>query len=93
MIVYAIGLREAFREKANRKILERISAETVVRPTSSTTWASFPGSMPASRKELRSRYLLAYQSTSGKDSSEFRAVRVEVDVKGAEPRTMSGYYP
>ena len=44
-------------------------------------------------EELRSRYLLAYQSTSTKEPSEFRAVSVEVDAKGADVRSMSGYYP
>ncbi|MDX1384591.1 MAG: hypothetical protein R3190_13145, partial [Thermoanaerobaculia bacterium] len=44
------------------------------------------------RRELRSQYLLAYQSTaSGGD--DFREIRVEVAVDGATARTLRGYYP
>ncbi|MCP3915745.1 MAG: hypothetical protein GY711_09330, partial [bacterium] len=47
----------------------------------------------AIQTELRSRYLLAYQSsnTSGRDT--FRAIEVELAPSGLEAKTLRGYYP
>jgi VWFA-related protein len=47
----------------------------------------------AIQKELRSRYLLAYQSTNASREMRFRAVEVQVDRPGLEAKTMRGYYP
>lgn len=43
--------------------------------------------------ELRSQYLVAYQSSSKRDVEEFREVEVVIDRKGVEAKTISGYYP
>ena len=45
------------------------------------------------QQELRSRYLIAYQSsnTSGKD--DFRSIAVELGPSGLEAKTLRGYYP
>ncbi len=42
--------------------------------------------------ELRSQYLVAYQS-SAESGSEFRRVKVEIDRPGLTARTIPGYYP
>ena len=47
----------------------------------------------AIQKELRSRYLLAYQSTDTDQDTKFRSVEVKVDRPGLEAKTMRGYYP
>ena len=47
----------------------------------------------AIQEDLRSQYLIAYQSSSDKGQDELRVVRVEVERRGAEVRTVSGYYP
>jgi VWFA-related protein len=47
-------------------------------------------------QELRSRYLLAYNSDragDGEGDAEFREVRVEMKPRGLEARTIRGYYP
>jgi Ca-activated chloride channel family protein len=44
-------------------------------------------------RELRTQYLLAYTSSSTKPSDELREIEVEVDRKGLEVRTISGYFP
>ena len=47
-------------------------------------------------RELRTQYLLAYQSDGdGSEGAEetFREVEVEVDVPGAQAKTIRGYYP
>ena len=43
--------------------------------------------------ELRSKYFLAYQSSSTAPSDAFRRVEVVVDERGARARTIRGYYP
>jgi len=47
----------------------------------------------AIQKELRSRYLLAYQSTNTERSLKFRSIEVAVDGAGLEAKTLRGYYP
>jgi hypothetical protein len=44
-------------------------------------------------EELRSQYLLVYQSDSTRGKDEFRTVKVTVDRGRTEVRTLSGYYP
>ena len=43
--------------------------------------------------ELRSRYLLAYQSSHTSKDHDFRPVRVEMVRDGLTARTIHGYYP
>jgi VWFA-related protein len=93
VIVYAVGLKDLFKEKAARKVLERIAGETGGRAFFVEELDELPGIYASVQDELRSRYLLTYQSTSDRDPSEFRVVRVEVEARGAEARTMRGYYP
>lgn len=45
------------------------------------------------QKELRSQYLIAYQSTSNKDSKSFRRIEVRIERKGVEAKTLKGYFP
>ena len=44
------------------------------------------------QRELRSQYLIAYQSSSA-DTEGFREVEVEVARPGLEAKTIRGYYP
>jgi len=90
--VYAIGLKEAARKRAHRKVLERISEETGGRAFFVEELEELDAIYATIQEELRSRYLLVYQSNSVRDSAEFR--RVEVKVEGADlVRAMRGYYP
>ncbi|MCE2560141.1 MAG: VWA domain-containing protein [Acidobacteria bacterium] len=43
--------------------------------------------------ELRSRYLITYQSTNTTGDRRFREVEVDADVPGVSIRTLKGYYP
>ena len=45
------------------------------------------------QQELRSQYLLAFQSSSKDQSDEFRPLEVRTFRKGLEVKTISGYYP
>ena len=90
--VYAIGLKEASQKRAHRKVLERIAEETGGRAFFVEELNELSGIYATIQEELRSRYLLVYQSDSAKDAAEFR--RVEVKVDGADVvRAMRGYYP
>ncbi len=44
-------------------------------------------------EELRSQYLVAYQSANPDQSGKFRKVDLQVDKPGLEVKTMTGYYP
>ncbi len=44
-------------------------------------------------QELRSQYLIAYQSTNSSDDNDFRTIECKVDKPGLEAKTLRGYYP
>ena len=91
--IYAIGLKEAAKDKNTQRVLERIAGETGGQAFFIETVGELDAIYDQIERELRNRYLLTYQSTSTKPDSEFRVIRVDVDVRGADVRTMSGYYP
>ncbi len=91
--VYVIGLRELARDKAARRLLRRIARETGGQSYFVEDVAELPAIYRAIQDDLRSQYFLAYQSTSEKNPDELRLIRVEVARRGAEVRTVSGYYP
>ena len=47
----------------------------------------------AIQQELRSRYLLAYQSSNTSGKKDFRTIQVELEPSGMEAKTLRGYYP
>ena len=47
----------------------------------------------AIEEELRSQYLIAYQSSNTSGTGEFRNVELKVAKAGLEVRTLRGYYP
>ncbi|HVS14583.1 MAG TPA: VWA domain-containing protein [Thermoanaerobaculia bacterium] len=92
--IYAIGLKEAAKERAARKALREIAEETGGRAYFIESPDELAAIYQEVQRELRARYLLAYQSSSDQPATSFRAVRVEVDAPGkSEVRAMSGYYP
>jgi Ca-activated chloride channel family protein len=93
--IYVIGLKEAVTKHGARKVLSQFADETGGRAYFVADLGELPGIYAEIQRELRSQYLFAYQSTSRKDPSQFRAVKVlvEVDGKKADVRAMSGYYP
>ena len=93
VLIYTIGLKEASRSRASRKVLRQLAAETGGRSFFLDDLADLKRIYAVINQELRTQYLIAYQSDSSKDPSEFRRVEVNVRGKGREVRTMSGYYP
>ncbi|MEE8526798.1 MAG: VWA domain-containing protein [Thermoanaerobaculia bacterium] len=91
--LYSVGLAEAFPDKASRRVLKDLAEETGGEAFFLAGLDELDGVYATILEQLRARYLIAYQSSSGKTDSEYRSVEVEVDVKGAEVRARRGYYP
>lgn len=96
--LYAIGIGDGI-DRPQRKVLSRLADVTGGRAWFIDGTSELDRVYTAIEEELRSQYLLAYQSDSRRDAQQFRLVRVEVlDEKGrprrdVEVRTLSGYYP
>jgi VWFA-related protein len=87
--IYVIGLGE----DVEKKKLGRFAEETGGRAFFLKNAADLPGIYAAIEDELRSQYLLAYQSTNTSGGATFRTVEVEVARSGVEVKTLRGYYP
>ncbi len=88
--IYAIGLGD----DAEHRKLEKISEETGGRAFFLKNVDELAGIYSTIESELRSQYLIAYQSsntTSG--SNTFRGVELKVNRPGVEAKTIRGYYP
>ncbi|HWN44725.1 MAG TPA: VWA domain-containing protein [Thermoanaerobaculia bacterium] len=87
--IYPIGLGE----ELEKKKLEKLAEETGGRAFFLKDVSELTGIYAAIQEELRSKYLVAYQSTNTAGGDEFRAVELKVSRPGAEAKTMRGYYP
>jgi VWFA-related protein len=87
--VYAIGLGDDI----DRKKLEKISEETGGRAFFVPKAAELDAIYRTIETELRSKYLIAYQSSNTSGSDEFRTVDLKVSKPGVEAKTLRGYYP
>jgi VWFA-related protein len=87
--VYAVGLGD----DVERRKLARISEETGGRAYFPRDAEELPAIYAAIEEELRSQYLIAYQSTSTRSDPGFRAVDLKVSRSGLEAKTIRGYYP
>jgi Ca-activated chloride channel homolog len=90
--VYVVGLEEVKKDRDAKRALESLAQATGGRAFFIEGLEELPGIYASIQDELRSQYLLAYQSTSTKDENDFR--RIEVDVEGrGEVRVPAGYFP
>ena len=87
--VYTIGLGEDV-EKAK---LKRLSEETGGRAFFPKDAGELPGIYTTIQEELRSQYLIAYQSATVRKDQGFRTVDLKVVKPGLEAKTIRGYYP
>jgi Ca-activated chloride channel family protein len=87
--IYAIGLGKDI----DKKHLTKIAEETGGRSFFAATATELKPIYAAIEKELRSQYLIAYQSTNASEDSNFRTVELKVDQPGVEVKTIRGYYP
>jgi VWFA-related protein len=94
--VYAVGLGAAAHEPIVRTKLLRLTGETGGACFFIARSQQLDGVYRDIEKELRSQYLIAYQSSldaGGGPKGEFRRVEVRVGRPGAEAKTIRGYYP
>jgi Ca-activated chloride channel family protein len=91
--IYTIGLDIGRGELETRRVLRQLAEETGGQSFHVRQPDELAAVYEAIERELRSRYLLAYQSTNATPSTKFRSVAVEVDRAGLEVKTMRGYYP
>jgi Ca-activated chloride channel homolog len=91
--IYTVGIDLSSREADVRTKLSRLAEDTGGRFFFITGAGDLPGVYQAIEKELRSQYLLAYQSSSAGDSDKYRTVEVKVGKPGLEAKTLRGYYP
>ena len=87
--VYPIGLGE----QVDKRKLSRIAEETGGRAFFPKAAGDLAGIYATIEEELRSQYLIAYQSTTTRTDPGFRTVDLKVAKSGLEAKTMRGYYP
>jgi len=87
--IYAIGLGD----DVDRKKLEKISEETGGRAFFVQHTSELDVIYQNIETELRSKYLIAYQSTNTGGGDGFREVDLKVSKPGVEAKTIRGYYP
>jgi Ca-activated chloride channel family protein len=91
--IYSIGLKLSKKEGDARRKLTKIAEETGGRSFFVEDEGELQGIYAAIQRELRSRYLLAYQSSNTSDSKHFRTIDVRVVGDDLEAITLRGYYP
>jgi VWFA-related protein len=89
--IYAVGL--SLPSGDPRQKLTRISEETGGRSFFIDSTDALAGIYARIEEELRSQYLIAYQSASADTSGAFRKVDLRVLRPALEAKTMTGYYP
>ncbi len=89
--IYAVGLDLPHGEA--RKHLTKLAEETGGRSYFIDSTDTLSAIYSQVEKELRSQYLVAYQSADPDTTGAFRHVKLEVDRRGLDVKTMTGYYP
>ncbi|MBV8200205.1 MAG: VWA domain-containing protein, partial [Acidobacteria bacterium] len=87
--IYTIGLGEDIEKRK----LTKLSEETGGRAFFIKSAAELGAIYATIQEDLRSQYLVAYQSTNTSPETNFRTVDVKVDRSGVEVKTLHGYYP
>lgn len=89
--IYSIGID--LKDFETRTKLQRLSEETGGRAYFVGVTGDLTKTFEEVEKELRSQYLLAYQSSNQSREEKFRAVEVKLAKPGLEAKTVRGYYP
>jgi VWFA-related protein len=91
--IYAIGMNLPTNATDLRMKLERLSDETGGRAFFIESARELDRIYAQVEEEVRSQYLLAYQSTNASRDDKFRTVEVKLSRPGLEAKTIRGYYP
>lgn len=90
--VYSIGLGLSKRDMEAQAVLRRLARETGGESFSIANTRRLDRIYEQIEQELRSQYLLGYQSPQVQDNA-YRQVRVEIEADGLEVKAVPGYYP
>jgi len=91
--VYVIGLNLSSGLHEVRVKMDRIARETGGASFYVDRASQLGRAYDAIQQELRSQYLLAYQSSQGSGGEAFRKVEVEMSRRDLEAKTLRGYFP
>ncbi len=91
--IYSIGLSLNRKDLDARRKLSKLAEATGGRSFFIDDAGELPAIYDAIQRELRSRYLLAYQSSNTSGSKAFRAIEVKMSGSGQRASTLRGYYP
>ncbi|HKV08878.1 MAG TPA: VWA domain-containing protein [Thermoanaerobaculia bacterium] len=91
--LYTVGIGLSSRDADVRLKLNRLSEETGGRSFFVDRASELDRVYESIEGELRSQYLLAYQSTNLKRDEKFRTIEVKLAKPGLEAKTLKGYYP
>jgi Ca-activated chloride channel homolog len=91
--VYTIGLNLSFMDTGIKSKLNELSTSSGGRAFFTNDPKELPGIYRQIEVELRSRYLLAYNSTEAGAQTGYRPVEVKVKKSGLKARAEKGYYP
>jgi VWFA-related protein len=91
--VYPIGLAGLAKQAGTRRELERIAEESGGRTVFVEQASELEAVYREIEQELRSRWLIAYQSSVTEGDQGFRRVEVKSAEPGVEIKTVAGYYP
>jgi VWFA-related protein len=92
--VYVVGLNLQAKSSDVRLKMRQLTSETGGELYFIDTASQLGRVYNEIQRELRSQYLIAYQSSQGGgDPDDFRRVEVEMARKGLEAKTLRGYYP
>ncbi len=91
--IYTVGLNIPRTDSEVRKVLKKLAEETGGRNFFIKESTELEAIYAAIEIELRSRYLLAYQSTNSSRELRFRLVDLELGRSGLDAKTIRGYYP
>ena len=89
--IYSIGL--AVNDGLSRRGLIQLANETGGRSYFIRDIGQLPAIYQLVEQDLRSQYLIAYQSENSSQDNKFRTVELKVDRPRTTVRTLSGYYP
>ena len=93
VVVYTIGFEDASVDRDTREVLAELAEETGGRAFFLDDSEQIAAIYESILVDLRSGYLLTYQSNSTQPESEYREIRVEVEGRGLEVRARRGYRP
>jgi Ca-activated chloride channel family protein len=91
--IFTIGLGFERGDHEAKKALEKLSEETGGRTWFVEDAGELVTIYQAIEEELRSQYLLVYQSTNTKMDKKFRNVDLKVARSGLDANTIQGYFP